>query len=767
MNRKEEKNFWQILPFKQYISSLKQSAQNKEIQKQWLKTLISGGLYGLGAFILSSGEMLFGTFPMGIALLCASTEHLWFLWAGGLAATLIKGDSSIIFAVIYSVALAFRLRLASFYKDRDRITGTKEPVGIKVVLSVVLAFSVGLYGCITEGFSVHALMALLFYLLSAGIFTFLYSGRYAGAGTRKLYKQGADAALLFSLVYGAGSFSFFSFSPAVALAALFCFLSAEENDLLHSAVLGIILGIACGKDYAPVLGLVGLVSGALYKYSKKTAPWLGILAGFSFSFYSKGSSSFLYVLPDLVCGLLFYLPLSAFRQKYPKEILSAARASEKCQATPVAPVTHAPVEESLDTLSQRLFALSGKLRLPEKEDADRICREGISRICSNCKAGCFKEEHFRKKLADTLFEVGRLDAEIPPPRLSSTCNKWELLCDNVNNDYTGYLRHLYEADRSDCYARCYKSISDLLKDREDIQNDEEGENEEVTKSFERALRRLSIGFEQCSTKGKRGIFLRAEGVNTADLGKSASEIQKMFEEKCGFALSFPELECTEGKTALMFNRREKFKAKFGAAAKCKEGEDYCGDTVYTFTQNHYFYALLCDGMGSGRDAALVSRISCHFLEQLSGCGGTLQTVLKTVNDFLLCQSCECSTTIDLMRLDLYDGTCDFVKCGACPSLVLRGGNTFKLSSASMPIGAAREVGCELITLHLRPGDRVLIMSDGVGCDIEGSAWLSSLLAGRLRHEVQELAEDILEISASEEQKPDDRSIAVIEIAEKE
>ena len=126
------------------------------------------------------------------------------------------------------------------------------------------------------------------------------------------------------------------------------------------------------------------------------------------------------------------------------------------------------------------------------------------------------------------------------------------------------------------------------------------------------------------------------------------------------------------------------------------------------------------------EAALVSRIACQFFKHLLSCGASLETVLGTVNDFLLHQSCECSTTLDMVRFDLLDGQCDFIKCGACPSLVLRGDNTFKISSTSLPVGATREVHYEKVTVRLRPGDKIILISDGISSQIEGSPWLSAL-----------------------------------------
>ncbi|MBQ8912320.1 MAG: SpoIIE family protein phosphatase, partial [Clostridia bacterium] len=421
--------------------------------------------------------------------------------------------------------------------------------------------------------------------------------------------------------------------------------------------------------------------------------------------------------------------------------------------------------DSVDTLSEKLFTLSRALRLPSREEGLRICRGVTDTQCQGCNGGCFAKDEALLHLTDTLFETGRLLYEKPPKDLSADCSRYRLICDDVNNEYALYLEKLSRADKAESYALCYRSIASLLKDREQHALSMAEENKALKERFASALAGLRIGYESLSVTGSRRVVLTAKGVKLSDISRGTFELQSYFKERCEMPLSLPQLIYTEKEQSLCFVRRPEFIGVMGAVSEKKQGESYCGDTVYSFTNDNYQYFLLCDGMGSGREAALVSRIACHFIEQLTCCGGRLETILQTVNDFLLGQFCECSTTVDLMRLDLYDGHCDFVKSGACPSLVLRAGNTFKVSSASMPIGAARETNCELISLNLKAGDMVIMASDGVAGDIEGSLWLPAIFAGKLREDPQGLSEDILALSGKEEKRPDDCSVMVIRIEE--
>ena len=768
MNRKNESRARArvdrlLIKAKEKIASFRAQASRREVLSRYLGVFVEGGFYTLCGFLTSSGGLLFGAYPMGLALLCAADKYIWCVWAGCILSSLLTGKGGVVLAVVTTAVLAIRLRFSFYYKEQKRLSGSDGPVGLRVVLGIVASFFVGVSLCISERFSLHSLFALLFYMVAGGALVFAYSGEFMGVRAVPFYRKASRIALLASIVYGAGAFTFFTFSPSVALAVLICFLAAEKGDLLYSGALGLSLGLACGVSNIPVIGLTALVSGALYRYSSRTAPWLGILSGFGFAFYKNGSSAFLSTLPDLVSGLLIYIPVSALLQNN-KNGFFEKKFSEKSASSPAA--LPAPgAEQSLEALSERLFTLSCKLRLPTEDDARRICKSGIEKGCASCKGGCFREDATKEALAQTLFETGRLAGSKAPDKVSSACYKWRDICESIDENYAEYLRRLCEADRCDAYARSYKSIAGLLRDKEDLAKENETRNPDAERAFGRALRKAMIECGSCSATGLRNTVLTAENVNVSHLTKTASELQTFFEKECMLCLSEPELECANGKSDLIFRRRECYSVKTGSAAKTKTGEEVCGDTLYTFASDRYFYALLCDGMGSGREAALVSKIACHFVEQFALASGTPKTVLRAVNDFLLCQTCECCTTMDLLQIDLYDGTGRFIKCGACPSLVLRDGNIFKLSSASIPVGAAREVNFEEVTLHLKAGDRVLMMSDGVAPDLESAPWLSPLLAGKLRSSPEELAEDILHFSESKTKKDDDRSVMVVDLIE--
>lgn len=760
MNRKEEPRRVTALLDK-WKKQLEEKLKNPELLKTGKEELLKGLLsFGIG-FFFAQGSFLFGSYPFGISLLASADSHLWGIWAGCcLGSFFARGFPPFLFISLYTLILT--LRLTVFHKNRTSAEEFSPGPLFYAFAASLLSLVPGLYTCIAEDFTIHALFALLVSLLASGVFTFLFKGVSSGIRTPWIYQTAATGAFSFALVYSLGSITFFGFSPNVAAATLCCLLISAKENFILGGIFGVAMGIACGGEYIPVFLFVGMISSAFHRYSPRTAPWLGILAGFAFAFYNRGASAFLYVLPDLASGALVYLPLEAFLQRRKTKVAKklGQSAKEKTAESGLLPSLSTQLKE----LSGKVFSLSEKLRSPTPESARRICRKTVEEICGECSGDCFKDGTMSEKIADTLFEVGSLSAYKEPVYKSSLCEKKKLLCDQINNDYASYLRTLLESDKAECYAQCYSQCSKILKDRELLFSKEQEENSKESERFRKSLER-TLAFRSACAYGTRQILFKATGIEPEESLQNSDTLQKYLENALNYRLSPPEFTLSGKEWSFTVRRVPAFQIQEGAITKCKEEEDYSGDTVYTFKNQDYFYALLCDGMGSGREAALVSRIACQFFKHLLSCGASLETVLGSVNDFLLHQSCECSTTLDMVRFDLLDGQCDFIKCGACPSLVLRGDNTFKISSTSLPVGATREVHYEKVTVRLRPGDKIILISDGISSQIEGSPWLSALLSGSVRPDPQGMAEDILRTAFTGAEKPDDRSVLVLEVSE--
>lgn len=158
-----------------------------------------------------------------------------------------------------------------------------------------------------------------------------------------------------------------------------------------------------------------------------------------------------------------------------------------------------------------------------------------------------------------------------------------------------------------------------------------------------------------------------------------------------------------------------------------EDAGVCGDAIVSFEAEGKYYMLISDGMGSGREAALTSGVCAAILQRLIGAGAGLETSLKMLNNIIRAGERECSATVDIAEIDLLTGKARFIKSGAAPSFVLRGGSIFRLQSKTVPIGILRALDAEMIRFDILPGDRVVMLSDGAARSYEEVPWLLDMM----------------------------------------
>jgi stage II sporulation protein E len=70
-------------------------------------------------------------------------------------------------------------------------------------------------------------------------------------------------------------------------------------------------------------------------------------------------------------------------------------------------------------------------------------------------------------------------------------------------------------------------------------------------------------------------------------------------------------------------------------------------------------------------------------------------------------------TLDLLEVNLFTGEALLIKYGAAPSLLLREGKTRTLSCIRLPAGLEETDTADPPPLRLLPGDRLLLLSDGL------------------------------------------------------
>lgn len=186
------------------------------------------------------------------------------------------------------------------------------------------------------------------------------------------------------------------------------------------------------------------------------------------------------------------------------------------------------------------------------------------------------------------------------------------------------------------------------------------------------------------------------------------------------------------------------------AMESKSGENQTGDN-YSFgkTANGSYMTVLSDGMGSGPEAGEESKATVDLVEKLMDAGFNEDITVNTVNSIMGMRFAEDEkyATLDLNKVNLYNGDTIFVKIGAAPSFIKRGHDVEAINSKNLPFGLVDEVEVEVIKKVLKPGDVLINVSDGV-LDIDKfnsgkTTWIEEYLEN-INADPRELSEKILE-----------------------
>lgn len=236
---------------------------------------------------------------------------------------------------------------------------------------------------------------------------------------------------------------------------------------------------------------------------------------------------------------------------------------------------------------------------------------------------------------------------------------------------------------------------------------------------------------------------------------------------CRREMDTPEIAHCRTVTMLSFGEKPLFAAEFGAAAHPAKGQTVSGDALDQFCDSAgRAQMLLCDGMGTGRAAAVDGQMAAKLTAQLLRAGFAAESAARLVNVALGLKGAEqeAGATLDLLTVDLYTGRAGLFKAGAAPSFLVRGGVPRMLDGASLPMGVLDSLVGRSTTFALDAGDWVVLVSDGALAD--GSDWLMQQLqlCARLHHTPAQAAAAVADAAARRAgDKRDDITVAVVEL----
>jgi len=213
---------------------------------------------------------------------------------------------------------------------------------------------------------------------------------------------------------------------------------------------------------------------------------------------------------------------------------------------------------------------------------------------------------------------------------------------------------------------------------------------------------------------------------------------------------------------------EPLAAAVGIASIRRRGQAVSGDrSTYFKTEDGKLCLILCDGMGTGAEAARESGQLSDMLEQFLQAGLDPATAMKLLNGAFQVKNGAVtgSCSVDLLSLDLFTGETKLFKYGAAPTYIKRGPTVRSVRGESFAAGlghagANGPTGPDTATLRLEPGNFALLVSDGVSLE-EDDEWLRTCLEEYPGTEAKALARTIVEAAIARSGHEDDKTVLAV------
>lgn len=732
--------------------------------KKWRKQLLLFALSSGVSILFTLTALPFGIVSLGYAFFAAARGNEALYALVGMAFALPFHDSPFVLLFVAALGILMRVLIkrtataASYFEESRRV---------RCALATALGFLAAFAEAALVGFTKDSLIALVTSSLSAPLLTLLFS--LLTLPVREgAWREIGRLSVVFFLVYATDTVGILGLSFGTMLAFFLTLTIAITNGALRGVLMGLVSGLALGGLYSPIFALAGLITGLCANLSLTYSVLSSAILSIVLNLYLKGSANSLAFSGDVIFAAVVFLPL-AKAGLIPQIHFFADEPSELPGMKYVEGVQKKfrqnrleALASAFEELSDVFLELSEKSRRPGHYELHEAGDEVFSRYCKKCALHgiCWQRDYTEtteamNALLKKVQEGKAADTADLPDTFGKRCRHLEKILRDINNAAADLVERAIRRDKTELFALDYEAMAELLAETAREGEDEFERDLPLCRKMRDTLRKAGFVALGYSAWGKRKKTLLASGVDVTSLSLSGKEIAKLLSEATGLEFAEPHFDFNGDFVTMTVESLPRIALEIATASRAKEENAISGDAVASFedtAQNPYL--LVCDGMGSGRAAAITARISTVFLEKMIAAGNPQTVVLKMLSNFLRSKSEECHSTCDLVEIDAYGCRALFTKCGAAPSYLCHEGNLVTIDLRSLPIGITRDFTPATDSLPIAAGDILILSSDGITPDNER---ITAMLAEKPATDT--LAERIL----SEFSADDDASVIVVKV----
>lgn len=415
-------------------------------------------------------------------------------------------------------------------------------------------------------------------------------------------------------------------------------------------------------------------------------------------------------------------------------------------------------------------------KVDKSEKANLISREVVYRTCKNCERykDCFMGKIDMQSAFDIMVHSGISKGKVTlidvPNLIGSDCKKINTAISNTNlllNEFDIKAKEYSHIDKCNTIVASQLSATGKLIDKisTKLNNCYSIDNIKTNDIYDELLYHdVAVNDVVC--------VMSKNGIESVILSVLSEQVVNPYILYCIERITKVKFKITDritsnapGYTILIAKPSGNFKLSLGLATLAKKQNDNSGDcyTAIKLDSNKFLYAI-SDGMGSGKNANLISNVTMSLIENFYKAGFDSETVIESVNNLILPEVQENFSTLDAVSVDSCSGRTDFIKIGATVSVIKKANETLLVDCESLPIGIIESIKPTTASYYLEAGDIVVLSSDGIVDSFSSPIEYMHFVNNESVGNVQLLADNILEEAKARcKNNKDDMTVLTIKL----
>ena len=391
-------------------------------------------------------------------------------------------------------------------------------------------------------------------------------------------------------------------------------------------------------------------------------------------------------------------------------------------------------------------------------DKQEIDNQDLLKIFANCNSYIvgFEDKEISKYLENNISQMVR--AINLSYKISKSNFIWKKRVEETNQNMEKQLNGVS------------KAIKNIAKDLEkDLEQEEQYQREKI--EIIELIQQKDINIEDMEIK-KENRFIIEIYLNEIIESAKIENIEKILTKVLGEKIVLND-DASVGKK-LNFLSDDKYIMAIGKAEATKSKSEISGDSTLSIRlKDGKYLVAISDGMGSGKEARKSSTQALRLLENLLVSGFDKKISFDLINRALISQNKDIFATLDIAIIDLYVGSIEFIKSGACPTYIKNKRKVQMIKENSLPAGMVEESGVQTFDKDIEVGDIMLMCSDGIlDSNIEyknKELWIKYMLEDIETNNTQKISDLILNeaIDNNFGVAKDDMSVVVCKFVEKD